>query len=115
MRRQSMSNRTRLLAGLKLSGAIVALAALAAPVFAQDTPPPAPTGATAEEQAAATDQNGEVITVTARRRAESLLNVPIAISAFSGEQLEDLGAHNITDVAQNTPNVTLEVSRGTNS
>jgi iron complex outermembrane receptor protein len=43
------------------------------------------------------------------------LDVPIAISAFSGEQLQRQGAIDITDVAEQTPNVTLEVSRGTNS
>ena len=53
--------------------------------------------------------------VTARRRNELLLNVPVAVTAYSGEQLDRSGALNITDVAQTTPNVTLEVSRGTNS
>jgi iron complex outermembrane receptor protein len=100
---------------LKLSAAAAALAAFAAPAFAQDAPAPAPTGASAEEQAAATDQNGEVITVTARRRAESLINVPIAMTAFSGEQLENEGAVDLTDIADTTPNVTIEASRGTNS
>jgi len=41
--------------------------------------------------------------------------VPIAITAFSGEQLQREGAVDITDVGDTTPNVTLEVSRGTNS
>ena len=82
-----MSTRTSLKTGLKTGAALIALAAFAAPAFAQDAPP-APAGASAEEQAAATDAQGEVITVTARRRAESLIDVPIAISAYSGEQLE---------------------------
>jgi iron complex outermembrane recepter protein len=55
------------------------------------------------------------IVVTARRREESLQDVPIAISAISGAQLERTGAIDITDVSNTTPNVTLEVSRGTNS
>ena len=108
---------------LKLSSAAVALAAFAAPAYAEDTPPPPPptdanAGApptTASTEAAATDENGDVITVTARRRAENLLDVPVAISAFSGEQLENEGAIDITDVAQTSPNVNLEVSRGTNT
>jgi iron complex outermembrane receptor protein len=110
-----MSNKASLITGLKLSAAAAALAAFAAPAFAQDAPAPAPTGTSAEEQAAATDQNGEVITVTARRRAESLINVPIAMTAFSGEQLENEGAVDLTDIADTTPNVTIEASRGTNS
>ncbi len=53
--------------------------------------------------------------VTARRRDEALLDVPIAVTAFSGRQLERQGAVDITDVGDTTPNVTLEASRGTNS
>jgi iron complex outermembrane receptor protein len=112
-----MSNTASLRTGLKLGSAAIALAAFAAPAFAQDEQPapPAPTGASAEEQAAATGDQGEVITVTARRRAESLIDVPIAISAYSGEQLENEGAIDLTDIADTTPNVTIEASRGTNS
>lgn len=55
------------------------------------------------------------IIVTARRRAESLQEVPVAVTAYSGEQLQQVGAQDITYVAQTTPNVTLEVSRGTNT
>ncbi|MDO9440531.1 MAG: Plug domain-containing protein, partial [Beijerinckiaceae bacterium] len=53
--------------------------------------------------------------VTARRREESLLDVPIAVSAFSGDALEKAGALDITDVANMVPSVTLEPSRSTNS
>jgi iron complex outermembrane receptor protein len=106
-----MTQKSQLITALKLGSALAALAA-ASPAFAQDQAPPS--GAPVAD-AATTDDQGEVITVTARRRAESLLNVPIAITAFSGEQLENSGSHNITDVAQTSPNVTLEVSRGTNS
>ena len=52
-----------------------------------------------------------MIVVTARRRAESLIDVPIAITAYSGEQLENEGALDITDIGDTTPNVTLEASR----
>ena len=40
---------------------------------------------------------------------------PVAVTAYSGEQLNRQGALDITDIADTTPNVTLEVSRGTNS
>ena len=103
----------KILTGLKLSSAVIALAAFAGPAFAAEPAAVAQPRTTAT--AAATTPDDGVIVVTARRRTESLLNVPIAISAYSGEQLENSGAHNITDVAQTTPNVTLEVSRGTNS
>ncbi len=55
------------------------------------------------------------IVVTARRREESLISVPIAITALSGQQLADRGAIDITDLAETVPNVTLEASRATNS
>ena len=92
---------------------------------AQNNPGAPPTGApipataqpnnnaqTQNEAAAASDQQ---IVVTARRRNEILLNVPVAVTAYSGEQLDRQGALDITDVADTTPNVNLEVSRGTNS
>ncbi|GGY49848.1 TonB-dependent receptor [Parvularcula lutaonensis] len=60
-------------------------------------------------------EDGDVITVTARRRGESLQDVPLSVTAISGERLEELGTPDITYIAQTTPNTTLEVSRGTNS
>jgi iron complex outermembrane receptor protein len=57
----------------------------------------------------------EEIQVTARRRTESLQDVPIAVTAISGAELKKLGAPDITFIAQTTPNTTLEVSRGTNT
>src|SRR5205814_6688022 len=69
----------------------------------------------AQTQAQAATGSDQAIYVTARRRTELLLNVPVAVSAYSGEQLDRQGALTITDVAKTTPNVTLKVSRGTNS
>ncbi len=57
----------------------------------------------------------EEIQVTARRRSESLQDVPIAVTAFSAETLALRGAADITDIAQIAPSVTLEPSRATNS
>ena len=57
----------------------------------------------------------EEVVVTARRRQESLQDVPISMSAFSGNQLEEIGATDITELNQMVPNVTIEVSRGTNT
>ncbi|MFN5903972.1 MAG: TonB-dependent receptor, partial [Novosphingobium sp.] len=44
-----------------------------------------------------------------------LTDVPIAITALSGDQLAAAGAQDITAVAETVPNVTLEPSRGSNS
>ena len=57
----------------------------------------------------------EEITVTARRREESLQDVPIAVTAFTGEALDMQGAVDITELQKNTPNLTLQVARGSNS
>ena len=57
----------------------------------------------------------EEVIVTATRREESLMEVPIAVTAFSGEELEQFGIQDITYIAQMSPNTTLEVSRGTNT
>ena len=58
---------------------------------------------------------GDVIVVTARRREERLQDVPISISAISGETLAKQGTLELTAIAQEVPNLTLEVSRGTNT
>ncbi len=55
------------------------------------------------------------VTVTARRREESLQDVPLSISVISGDLLERIGATDIVEIGQSSPNVTLEVSRGTNT
>jgi iron complex outermembrane receptor protein len=98
--------------GSVAAAALIATPALAAQQNASTQPTAASNAQTQDQAATGTDTN---IVVTARRRNELLLNVPVAISAYSGEQLDRQGALNITDVAQTTPNVTLEVSRGTNS
>jgi iron complex outermembrane receptor protein len=75
-------------------------AALPAPAFAQDESEPAALGA---------------ITVTARKREESLQDVPLSVSAFSGDVLEEQGVPDLVAIGQSMPNVTLEASRATNS
>ena len=97
---------SRIMATGLLSGVATAVFA-AAPAQAQSV---------AEETAeAAPAANDDVIIVTARRREERLVDVPVAVSAISGEELAQRGALDITDVGQTVPNVTLEASRATNS
>ncbi|MFW5926458.1 MAG: TonB-dependent receptor [Wenzhouxiangella sp.] len=57
----------------------------------------------------------ESIQVTARRRTESLQDVPLSVTAVSGEALFEAGAQDITYLNQTIPNTTLEVSRGTSN
>jgi iron complex outermembrane receptor protein len=61
------------------------------------------------------DAMDEIIVTTARRREESLMDVPLSISVIGGVDLERVGAVDIIEIAKQSPNVTLEVSRGTNT
>ena len=81
---------------LSIFGASLAVIAAAtsigaAPAFAQDQD-----GASLDE-----------IVITAQRREESLQDVPIAITAFTQEDLERTAAVGIQDVASRAPGVTL--------
>ena len=108
-----MSYRNLTARALLLGG--VAIFALPAAAYAQDAEQvAAEENAAIEQQQPEAADSGEIV-VTARRRAESLQDVPIAVSAYSGDQLEREGAIDITDVGDTTPNVTLETSRGTNT
>ena len=74
--------------------------------------------ATAVAQDASTDtqvSNVDDIVVTARRREETLKDVPISVSALGAERLEETGATDITALQQQTPNATVQVARGSNS
>ena len=105
-----LSSRTALLAS------VAAAAIFASPASAQENPatsPELPVNQETQEEAA--EANDTEIVVTARRRDEVLLDVPIAVTAYSGEQLDRQGAIDITDIGDTTPNVTLETSRGTNT
>ena len=95
MRTAALLARTSLVASAMFSLSAV-------PAFAQD------------DAATASEDDGAII-VTARRREEALIDVPVAITALSGAELERTGAMDITALAETVPNVTLEASRATNS
>jgi len=67
------------------------------------------------QTAAADDVGVEEVVVTARRREETLKDVPVAVTAVSGERLAATGAVDITTLQQSTPNITVQVARGSNS
>ncbi|MEP7243250.1 MAG: TonB-dependent receptor, partial [Gammaproteobacteria bacterium] len=52
------------------------------------------------------------ITVTAQKREQSIQDVGIAISAYSGEQMRDLGIRNSVDIAAMTPGVHISGNNG---
>ena len=93
-----------------------AAALLAMPALAQEaTPASSQVRSDVDGVTDGTAQDPTDIVVTARRREETLLDVPIAVTAYTGAQLEASGSLDITDISDTTPNVTLEPSRGTNS
>jgi len=73
--------------------------------------------AAAQDEATDTDEARRfgTVTVTAQRREQNALDVPLSVSAFSGEDLEATGAVDITSIQRATPNATIEVARGSSS
>jgi iron complex outermembrane recepter protein len=60
-------------------------------------------------QQAATDDGSKIekITVTATKRAQVIYDVPVAISAFSGDALAEQGITDLTDVGKFVPNLNV--------
>src|SRR5688500_14392602 len=94
----------------------VATSLLAATAFhaqvarAQDAP--APMAAQEDEAAPATL---DAITVTARKREETLQDVPVAVTAFTPELLDKLNIRDIGDLDAFVPNLTIYAARGSSS
>src|SRR5688500_10705717 len=94
----------------------VATSLLAATAFhaqvarAQDAP--APMAAQEDEAAPATL---DAITVTARKREETLQDVPVAVTAFTSEALDKLNVQDIGDLDAQVPNLTIYAARGSSS
>jgi iron complex outermembrane receptor protein len=82
----------------------VAVAALATPAMAQDTTPPSTNQPATNTAADVTENAGEII-VTATRRADTVANVPIAISAVSAATLQNSGANDIRQLNQVAPSL----------
>lgn len=89
---------------LHLISATALAVSMAMPAFAQDAPQ-------AEED---TGFNDEIV-VTAQRQAQSLQEVPIAVSAFSAEMLEKQQIENSSDLQLTLPNVTFSKGNFTGS
>lgn len=95
-------NTTLCARALLLAGA-AGLATFAAPVAAQDT------GA---DVTAETGEEIGTITVTARRREERLIDVPVAVTAFDQADLQRLQAVDLSGLQAAAPNVNIVQGRG---
>ncbi|PTD26622.1 TonB-dependent receptor [Sphingomonas fennica] len=96
MRETSIARRIALL----LSGTASALVAM--PAAAQTADAATTAGAAGEE----------TIVVTARKREETLLEVPIAVKAFSSASIQDKLAQDIVDLADFTPGFQIQEAFG---
>ncbi|GAB6196626.1 TonB-dependent receptor [Lysobacter xanthus] len=89
----------------------IACALIAPAAWAQDT--------AASGNAASDTVDGERaldrIKVTARKREETLQEVPVAVTAFTAETLDKLGVRDISDLDAQVPNLTVYAARGSSS
>ncbi|MGJ3232576.1 MAG: TonB-dependent receptor [Oceanicaulis sp.] len=90
---------------LMTSAAVLALTGLTA------TSATAQEGSTPEPEAGA-QRSQDVITITARRREESLLDAPVAVSAFGEDDIRTLGIESVDDVARFTPGLSFSAAFG---
>ena len=96
------SKNCRIAAGLLLSGTCLASPGT---LLAQDSEVP-------DADAAPTENAGggvlsEVIVVTAQKRAQDVQDVPVAISAYGGDQLEALNITSTTGIVDQVPGLSL--------
>ncbi len=111
---------------------LLASTTLAAPAFAQETPPapppptdpsqsPAPatnaTDVTAPPPQVESAQDGQVedsteIIVTAQKREENLQDVPVSIQAIGSRRLDQLNISNFEDYTKQLPSVSFQASQG---
>ncbi|MDR7271035.1 iron complex outermembrane receptor protein [Pelomonas saccharophila] len=84
--------------------AAIAASSTALPAAAQTTP-------AAEPQVTTLD----VVKVTARKREESLQDVPVAVTALTAEQLDKLAIKDLGDLQGQVPNLTIYAARGSNT
>ena len=107
-----MTLRVLLLAG----AAILPLAAT--PALAADTPTTAPAAEAPADQTTSVgtgQSDNDTIVVTARRRAETAQQVPLAISVVGGDHIDATGAFNVGRLQQLTPTLQFTSSNPRNT
>src|SRR5213593_4236445 len=99
-------NMKSLLTRTVLCVAALAIANPVLPVMAQETPKKDQEKKTPEEEKK--PKVTEEITVTARKKAETIQEIPISVAAPTEEQLRDRGAETIEDIAANVPGFSVQ-------
>ncbi|QDH69864.1 TonB-dependent receptor [Marilutibacter alkalisoli] len=57
----------------------------------------------------------DAVTVTARKREETLQEVPVAVTAFTADALDKLAVEDLSDLGAQVPNLTVYAARGSSS
>lgn len=100
-----MKSRPQIIVGFLATISVLAWATAAQAQVAPDPAGASPSGGVAP---VASSDNADIL-VTARKRSESLLDVPISISAFSGDQLVRAGINTVGDIQNSVPNLQYSV------
>lgn len=103
---------SRNLAGPAVAGSLLVLLGGAGPADAADASASAADDANTPAPAAEESTTLSTITVTARKRGESLAEVPTSITAFTAEALEDFHVQSFNDYATMTPNLSFSYGGG---
>jgi iron complex outermembrane receptor protein len=98
--REDIMNRAQFLRTVLFAGSSLAAVAFSLEARAQDGDQPAATPAAGRD----------VIVVTAQRREESVDDIPMAIQAFTGEELDRLGISDVRDLSAVAPSFTVSQS-----
>ena len=100
------SRKDRWLRALLLGGSGLALLATAAPAVADEDPDAGVSEADAAQPSADEEERLRklgIVTVTARRKEESLKDAPVAITALSGDMMDDYAVNDFMDLSTQVP------------
>lgn len=67
----------------------------------------APTAALSQAAPMEVESEGDLIVVTANRRAEDVTKIPYNIAVLGGEQITATGVNNLEDLSQQLPNLVV--------
>ena len=95
-----MTDKKHARGGMSATALGLTLAITPVPAFAQETPP--------SQMAADDAMPGGDIVVTARKRSESLLDVPISVTVVGAQQLEHQKINDIADLTRTIPGVFIQ-------
>ena len=92
---------------LAIHGVLAVSMLASVPAFAQDAAAPADGGKNATTL--------DAVKVTARKREETLQEVPVAVTAFTADALDKLNVEDLSDLDAQVPNLTIYAARGSSS